>query len=391
VSAVKGQAQDSIPKKKLEITKEFSGDIRGDYRVFPEDGLYPGQHNEYFSIAVNPKLYLEWDDGNKLIQFNGFARLDQHDKNRTHADIRELYWQSIFKNSELSIGVKKIFWGVTESNHLVDIINQSDVVEGFDIEQKLGQPMIHYSISPSWGTLDFFAMTYFRKMKFPGTEGRLRPSFQIDDSQTTYESEMEEYNPDLAVRWAHSIGVFDLGLSHFYGTSRLAFFQTTDGTTFTPHYELINQTGLDVQASVGSMLWKGEIIHRESKRKTVTAFTVGGEYTFGNLFSKGIDLGLIAEYNFDDRGLESINGLNNDMFYGLRFAFNDRQSTDILIGAIIDNDNQTLRYFAKANRRLSDTWKLSIEGSGYNNIDESEFIYLIRNDGFAQISISKYL
>ena len=38
----------------------------------------------------------------------------------------------------LSIGLGKVFWGVTEFNHLVDVINQTDLVEGIDGEAKLG-------------------------------------------------------------------------------------------------------------------------------------------------------------------------------------------------------------------------------------------------------------
>ncbi|MBN4062021.1 hypothetical protein JYU20_02365, partial [Bacteroidales bacterium AH-315-I05] len=375
---------------KPKIHSEVSGIFKGDYRYFPDEALYPGQHGEYFSTLFQPEIYLEWNKGKQLIQFTGFARLDQYDTKRTHADIRELYWQTIFKKWELSIGMKKIFWGVTESNHLVDIINQADVLEGFDVEQKLGQPMIHVSLSPKWGTIDLYAMTYFRKMKFPGPQGRLRPPFELDESNTTYESDLEEYNPDLAIRWSHSIGVFDIGISHFYGTSRLPLFQTTNGFTFNTHYELINQTGLDVQAATGPMLWKAEMIYRKSKRKTITALTAGGEYTFSNLLRSGINLGLIAEYNFDDRGAESINALTDDFFFGTRIAFNDPQSTDLIGGFIIDRKNQTLRYFVEANRRLGDSWKISIEASGFDNIDPAEFLYLLRNDSYAQISLAKY-
>ncbi len=38
-----------------------------------------------------------------------------------------------------------MYWGVAESNHLVDIINQTDAVESFDGEEKLGQPMVQYT------------------------------------------------------------------------------------------------------------------------------------------------------------------------------------------------------------------------------------------------------
>ena len=381
-------AQDSIEKSK--IYSEVSGNIKLDYRYFPDDALYPGQHQQYFSARFQPEVYLEWNNGKQLLQFTGFARIDQHDNKRSHIDIRELYWQGIFKNWELSVGIKKIFWGVTESNNLVNIINQADVLEGFDVEHKLGQPMIHASWSQKWGTLDLYAMTYFREMRFPGSEGRLRPPFNLDTSNTTYESNLKEYNPDLSIRWSHAMGVFDIGVSHFYGTSRLPLFKTTDGNTFTSHYELINQTGIDIQAATGSMLWKAELIHRKSKRKTISAFTLGGEYTFSNLFSSGIDLGMLAEYNFDDRGAESINALNDDFFFGTRLAINDPQGTNFLGGIIIDRKNKTLRYFVKANHRLGNSWKISLEASGFDNIDSSEFLYLIRNDSYLQFSLTKY-
>jgi hypothetical protein len=382
-----GQNNDEKPK----LTKEVSGKFAIDYRYFPDEALYAGQHDEYISSLFQPEIYLEWKDGTRLIQFTGMIRIDQYDTKRTHADIRELYWQAIFKKWELSIGAKKVFWGVTESNHLVDIINQVDVLEGADVENKLGQPMVHMSFMPNWGTIDFYAMTYFRELQFPGTSGRLRPPFYIDEDATTFESDQDEYNIDLALRWSHSFSVFDVGLSHFYGTSRLPQFLTEDGQTFVNHYELINQSGLDVQASTGSMLWKGELIHIESERQSSTAYTVGGEYTFGNLFRSGIDLGLITEYNFDERGLETINGLDNDMFYGMRLAFNDRQSTDILGGIIYDNDLYTTRYFVEVNRRLGNDWKLSAELTIFDNVSEKDaFSYLLRNDSYVQGTLVKF-
>jgi len=54
------------------------------------------------------------------------------------------------------------FWGVTEFQHLVDIINQTDLVENIDTEDKLGQPMINLALINDWGTVDLFIMPYFR-------------------------------------------------------------------------------------------------------------------------------------------------------------------------------------------------------------------------------------
>ena len=375
---------------KTKFTKELTGIYKTDYRYYPNTALYAGQHQEYFSAMAEPQFYLEWEKEKvtHTIQFKGFGRIDQYDNNRTHADVRELYWKAAYKKWEISIGAKKVFWGVTESNHNVDIINQLDVLEGFDIEQKLGQPMIHASFSRKWGTLDLIATTYMRQLQFPGVEGRGRPPF-IGIGGVEFESDMDEYNPDIAVRWSHSVSIFDIAVSHFYGSARQPYFNPLN---FNLVYELINQTGLELQAFTGPMLWKFEGIYRVSERKTIQAFTAGGEFTISNLLNKGIDLGLIAEYNYDDRGLEeSFNMLTNDVFTGLRFAFNDRQSTDILGGAIFDMEYTTMRYFVKANRRLGDSWKFSIEASAFEDVDLQElFLYYVRNDGFVQLSLAKY-
>lgn len=368
---------------------EVSGNVRGDFRYFMDEGLYPEQEDTYFSSVFNPEIYTEWDKGKHIVQFKGFARINQYDTKQTHADIRELYYQRVFNKWELSLGVKKIYWGFTESNHLVNIINQDDVLEGSDIENKLGQPMIHFSSEKKWGVLDLMVMTYFRELQFPGIKGRARPPFEIDSENTQYESDAKEYNPDLAIRWSHSIKAFDFSLSHFYGTNRTPLVLTTDGVRFSPFYELINQTGLAVQATTGSMLWKFEGINRLSERKTITALTVGGEYTFSNIFKT--DLGLLFEYNYDDRGLdESFNSLTDDFFVGMRIAFNDKQSSDFLGGVNIDRVRSTRSFFVEANRRLGNSWKASIEMLGFSNAAPSEFVYLMRQDGYLQASLAHY-
>jgi len=45
----------------------------------------------------------------------------------------------------LLVGINSVFWRVVESNHLVDILNQTDLIEDIDGEEKLGQPMISLS------------------------------------------------------------------------------------------------------------------------------------------------------------------------------------------------------------------------------------------------------
>jgi hypothetical protein len=372
--------------------QEFSGNIKIDYRYFPESGLYQGQRDHYLSMALEPNYYIEWNDGYQNLVFTGFARYDQYDNNRSHFDIRELYWQLVKEDWELSVGLKIIYWGVTESVHLVDVINQTDFVESFDGEQKLGQPMVHFSYPADWGVLDLFLLPYFRQRIFSAGDGRLRPPFKIDTNNPEYESKAENRRLDAAVRWSYSVDIFDLGLSHFYGTNREMVFLTSNisDNTIKPFYEIVHQSGIDLQATADAMLWKFELIRRQSERQTMTALAAGIEYTFSNIYNSGTDIGFLTEYLFDDRGNQSITGLEDDIFIGSRIALNDVQSSEFLLGGIIDRKNGSILFSIEGSRRFGDSWKANLELRAFRNIAEQEFLYFIRKDSFFQLTIAKY-
>ena len=233
----------SQEKEKAEPEHEFELELEAEYRYFLDNALYEGQLDHFPSLAIRPDYSLEWNKGYESINFTGFFRLDRDDE-RTHWDIRELYYQKAQGNWELSIGLKKIYWGVAESNHLVDIINQTDAVETFDGEEKLGQPMAQFSyITNKLGTFDFFYLPFHRKRTFPGEKGRLRFGTVIDQDDLGYESGAKEWHQDFAVRWKHYFGIFDVGLSHFYGTGREPLFVFDNQGNINAFYPVINQTG----------------------------------------------------------------------------------------------------------------------------------------------------
>ena len=68
-------------------------------------------------------------------RYSAVARLDSADSSRSHFDLRELNYLWLGDAGELSVGIGKVFWGVAEFVHLVDIINQTDLVENIDEEE----------------------------------------------------------------------------------------------------------------------------------------------------------------------------------------------------------------------------------------------------------------
>ena len=125
---------------------EISGYAEGELRLFPNEALYPGQNEQSASFAFQPEYYHEFKSGSSFT-FVPFVRVDSGDQERTHFDIREFTFLWLEEDFELRVGVRKVFWGTTEVLHLVDIINQTDLVENTDTEDKLDQPMANLSFS----------------------------------------------------------------------------------------------------------------------------------------------------------------------------------------------------------------------------------------------------
>lgn len=377
--------------KENKLSHELELEIETEYRYFWDEAQFSGQLDHYPSLALRPEYSLEWNEGYERINFTGFLRVDRDDE-RTHWDIRELYYQKAKDNWEFSIGLKKIYWGVAESNHLVDIINQTDAVETFDGEEKLGQPMAQFSyITDHWGTFEFFYLPYHRKRTFTGEKGRLRFGTVINQDDLGYESGAEEWRQDLAARWKHYFGIFDVGLSHFYGTGREPLFVFDDQGNINAFYPVIHQTGLDVQITHDAFLWKLEAIYRNADAQDFTAMVAGLEYTFTNIDGNGLDIGLLGEYLYDERDELSLNALQNDIFFGSRIAFNDIQDTSILVGGIADLESSSKIFSVEASRRFGSSWRAEIETRIFSSIADQELILgNFREDSFLRITISRF-
>ena len=371
---------------------EFSGVVSAELRHYSETALDARQQDEGISIFAEPEFYYEWSDGRQSLTITPFGRWDSEDQDRSHLDMRELSWLYIADAWELRIGLSKVFWGVNESQHLVDVVNQTDLVENPDGEDKLGQPMIHLTWLPNWGTIDVFLLPYFRERTFPGAEGRLRPGLIIDEDAARYQADAEEKHMDAALRWSWTYDIWDVGLSHFYGTQRDPRFVVEgtpqSGLVLIPVYDLMHQTGLDVQATLDAWLLKLEAIHRISRQDVFNALTVGFEYTLYGIFETAIDLGLIAEYLHDSRGREADTPFQDDTMLGLRFAFNDVRDSEILGGVIIDNDHSGEAYSLEAKTRLSDRWTIDVEARIFSNMDEQNGLYSFRRDDFVQLVLA---
>jgi len=367
---------------------EINGHIGTSVFLFSNDPSYSQQHThkQQWSLIAEAEFYQAWNDDQDSLLFKPYARIDQYDKERSHFDIRELLWLHAEENWELRTGISKVFWGVNEFNHLVDIINQDDLVDNITSEEKLGQPMINLTLLRDWGTIDLFILPGFRERTFPGKAGRLRSPAPVDTDNAQYESSAGNKHVDFSLRWSHTFDDYDVGIYYFRGTNRDPHFipvQQSDGEFgLIPYYDQIDQFGMDFQATLEDWLWKLEMIKRKGKFDNYAALSGGFEYTFYTIFDSSIDLGIITEYSWDERNDPSIGQFQNDIMFGSRFAFNDAQSSELLAGWIQNVDQSKLRSFQiEASRRLGDSWKISLDlrlfsDHKYNPVSEDDHIQL---------------
>lgn len=369
----------------------FSGYSGIEYRQFFEEDKYNIANNQNSSFILEPEIYKVVDSTTYTTRV--FLRIDDEDERRTHFDIRQMDFVNAKDDFEIKAGFSKVFWGVTESRHLVDIINQTDFVEHPDGESKLGQPLIQFGYFKSWGDLRFFYMPYFREQTFLGKDGRLKGPLNVDKNDAIYTNSAKQWHPDFAVRYKHTIDAFEFGLSHFHGTSREPFLVLSENqNSLIPKYEIIDQTGFDAQYTKDSLLLKLEAIARAGHGDYFAAIVSGFEYTFFNI-KKLFDLGLIAEYNFDDRDSQKAPQtiFDNDTFLGARVTLNDVQDTQFLGGVIIDNKNGSKSFSIEATRRLTDNVKIEIKGNFFSEIDkEDTTLFAIEKDDFLQIQINYF-
>ncbi|MFT5351487.1 MAG: hypothetical protein ACI9MF_002310, partial [Gammaproteobacteria bacterium] len=156
----------------------------------------------------------------------------------------------------------------------------------------------------------------------------------------------------------------------------------------TPFYDIIHQTSVDLQNTKGNWLWKFEALHRSGQSSTYNALVAGFEYTFVGLFESAIDLGVLGEYHYDDRGDAASTIFEDDIAIGARLAFNDAQSSDALIGLVWDRDSGSKFFSAEASRRIGNNWVIAFQARLLFEQAANDPAFSIRKDDYIELSLS---
>lgn len=370
---------------------DIRGNVSAQLQAFTADALHEADHDFNGSVAAQVELYRAFGDGDRSVTITPFARVDQHDDERTHFDFREFLYTQSADEWEIKIGLGQIFWGVAESRNPVDIINQRDQVESLTSNEKLGQPMINATLIKDWGNLSAFILPGFRERTIAGKDGRPRLPIVIEVDNPIYESDDEEEHVDFALRYSTIIQEWDIGLSYFNGTSRDPMLTSTNnGVTLQPLYFQIEQMGIDLQATLESWLLKGEFIHQQGDLiESHIESVVGFEYSFYGVAETDVDVGVVAEHLWDERdGNPQL--LQNDLLLGLRFALNDEASSEALVGVLHDLDGDGMQLSLEASRRIGNSLKFSADAAVWIDTDEGDPLHAFRNEDYLQIELAYF-
>ncbi len=353
---------------------EFSGSVGLQQNYFWDDPKFITQkRNNSPEIVTEPEI--TWRGDEHSFSFKAFGRTGSDDEERNHIDIRELHWSYDNKFVDVNAGVNIVYWGVTESWHLVNIINQVDLVESIYQDEKLGQPMVNAAFIRDWGNLSLYWLPVFRERVYPSAQGRYRTPLPVDNDSARYSGTKKNAHQDYAIRYSHYVGDIDLGLHWFEGIGREPFLEADEtGKYLIPVYAKVRQFGIDLQLTTDAWLWKLEAIANQNLYEDYRAAVGGFEYTFFQVIDTNADIGLLMEYIYDERG-EASNVFSRDIFLGTRIALNDLQDTTTLLGAIVDKETGETVIKMELSRRVGKQFTLEIEGSVFSRANHALLAY----------------
>ena len=377
-----------------------------------------------------------------------FTRKDRDDDARSHHDLRELYYEAVGSHYEFRAGNRRVYWGVTEARHLVDLINQSDFVEDLDNRSKLGQPMLSYNWIGAWGAAEFFLMPYQRARSYPGPRGHPQLPFPVDADDALYQSPRKQHHLDGAVRYRQSFGALDLGLAYFDGTAReprilpclrrgSGFAGTGSGpncdifsgiripqsplpgqlTPFlqalglapsdeevaaqitqqvlanivlVPDYRRLKQFSLDAQYVLDAWAFKLEALTRDLGGGHSLAAVGGFEYTLGDAWNSGWDVGVLAEYLYDQNVDLVSSRYDHDYFFGTRWSANDIAGTQILAGGIVDKSRRQRAWQLEASRRLNDSLKATLKWRAFAGGNGNPYLDFLQHEDLLSLTLEYF-
>lgn len=268
-------------------------------------------------------------------------------------------------NWTIFAGYDIVYWGVVESQKIVNIINQRDQLRTIEGTFPLGQPMIGAVFNGLATRVEAYVLPKFIPLNFGSNRRRLGLTLPVDDEAELYEDTDAESHVDFALRVSGASGDLEYGAFVFDGTLRQPDFKlNTAAKTLQPYYRQGIQYGVELQYTTNATLFKFE--GRQTNPDTQASYqnvVYGIEHVIGAPFGTRNELVLYLEHNWDSRGELAPNVFQNDLFVGARLNISNGLGTSIRVGGYYDLDYQSVFASALVETRLTDS--LSLQARAY--------------------------
>ena len=367
----------------IQVQAETSGSIEITGSYFPKSLDASFDTN----ITAEAKVigYEELDDFQ--LEYEIVIRKSLNDNGKDIIEPRQLFFAKTFGDIDVYLGYRHTFWGVGESRNLVDLINQQDMAAGMSPDNKLGAPSISIETYLGSGELQYWYISRFRERTFNDTNAH--PGFGMPVSSAQFAHAKGSEASDQALRYANSLGDIDYALSIFDGTAREPLFivQELDPPTIAPYYERTSSVGLELQYTGESILYKFEGLTGTQSGKDFDAVVLGTEKTVYTIFETQWDMGVLFEYQYDDRAQALIDRM---IVSGVRLTANDEFDTNFLILYTVDDAFSQSLFGLEVSRRLRNGMTLDINYLLYQSDRQNLPFYSLVDDSELSLTLGYY-
>lgn len=337
------------------------------------------------NFTMQQELEVKYFNDNLSVYSKVYAQEDSHDlrdkqNERTFVRLDELYLKYDFDNDMLSAGKSIKFWGSLEVKNIVDGFNAIDLrVDLFEL-QKLGAYNLTYSHYTDSGEISAIIKIkeQNQEMAAPIYVYNFFPEFVSYDANIN--TSKNKYRPSVFLKYSGSTETeyaLDYAFIYENGYDSQRYF-LADGilngspVNYNQHSYIVDKFMTYNTLVVNSTLIKLEALYAKvDDDKYIGDYShigFGLEHTIENYMGSDVGVGLIAEYyryiTFEDdkyTDLEIFETMQNDLFVGVRYSFNNANDTNIIGGVIADIQYDEQVYYLKFASRAYDSLKIEVD------------------------------
>jgi len=304
---------------------------------------------------------------------------------RSFVRLNELYGTYEFENDQLLVGKSIRFWGALEVRNVVDTFNPQDLRSDVFETDKLGVWNIAYAHYTEMGEFNAIVKFYEQDREmaaypyayyfFPETIATLDLNYK-----SKLVSEESRYRPSVYLKYAASTETeyaLDYAFVYENGYDSQRYYSidlTEDFTHFTTqeHAYLVNKFSMFNTLVVGATLFKMEALYTDVISNDINIsdyyhLGFGLEHTLSGVY-KEADLGVICEYYYyntldQDKysDLELFETMQDDLFVGLRYTFNEGNDASVVGGIIADLEYDEEVYYMEYESRFAEVLKINFD------------------------------